>query len=437
MKQSRVMIDGSRVGTRLLSGGGSTGTGSKKAEDSGEYAEGEGEIDQNVRSSIGLMGEEGNRIKKILQLATGREVNNGELSVNIGGKGKSIVRMTLRQDFRDKKMWYLNLDGNPLKFITGQNVYGRPEADTQIVKVFRSCIKVLETETGLRFPVRIKKEVESKNIHVNNLEFAAYSPPLTNKKKVINAWSYMFRRANVLAKESGLNRSLSEILGLRMLDNDGYEDTVFGFATLNSARQKEIMFTVYDKEVEIDSKKKKDGDAVECDLVVDREHDRPRGASKEAREDIKNRLRFDIALTSIWFNSRKIKTLAELENYVQRKFNGDWVALVQAEVQRVMERACLIEMWSVDRDAVLDAADKGLITVPGLNKKIPTTVWLAMLEARSEIGIDDRMKANKLSRDPKRRIQYLRWLEENTEILTLDEKEVRRLRVTRNVKVSQ
>lgn len=414
MAQSRVMVDGSRVGTKLVRG---------REED----------VEQKIRSSVHLMSEEVDAIRKILRRAAKRELVDGELSCSVAGSGKSVVRITLRQDNRDKKMWYLNLDGNPLKFMTGQNVYGKPEADKQIVEMFQACVAALEAETGRTFPQRLKDEVKEKRIHVNALEFAAYSPPVRDKKRIINAWTYMFRRSNVLRDVNGMNRSLAEILRVRLMSNDDFEDTLFGFATLTENRVKEVMFTVYDKEAELDGRLNRDGEVIEYDVVA--ESERATKVGPKERADIKNRLRFDVGLTSVWFNNRKIKTLLDLSLYVKRVYAGDWVELVRHEVQKAMERACLIDMWMVDRDAVLDAHDKDLPTVPGLNPKIPTTAWLAMVEARSEFGLTDELKANKLSADPEKKAAYLTWLDANAKN-GLAQKDVARLRVTKKIEVA-
>ncbi len=418
MGKYRVMADGSRVGTMLTRGSGGSGGGS--AED----------IDQSVSGSVGVLSTEVDTIKKILKKVPNTEIVKGELSVNVRGRGKSVVRLTLRQDSRDKKMWYLNMDGNPLTFLTGKNVYGWPNADAQIVAVFMSVLKAIEDETEKKFPQRVKDEIVARRIHLNMLEFAAYTPKLKDKKRILNSWSWMFRRANFLP-ENDYYQSLEEMLNVHVYSTPNR--STFAIAMLTKQRTKEVLFSAYDKEEEIKEKQQHAGEATEYHVKAKEW----KGAKKYRDEelipdDIKSRLRLEIGFTSVWFNRRRIRTLADLVTYVGRRHGGDWIALVSEETKRVMEQACLIDMWTIDKQAVLDAADKDEPTVKGLNPRIPTEAWLAMLEARTDFGMKKAMMIAKL--DPERRADYLTWLDR--EASTLSMKEVEKLRVTTNVKVA-
>lgn len=372
-------------------------------------------------------------VREILKKATGKDLHEKELTVRV--YGRSMIHLTLRQDNRDKKVWYLNMDGNPLTFLTGTNVYGWPEADKQIVKVFLMCLDSVEKKTKMEFPKRIREQIQGQNIRMNMLEFASYTPPLLDKKRIVNAWGYMFRRSNSLKMTGGYYKSLEELLNVRVYEQS-WKNTSFSLAVLNSQRSKEVLFMAYDKEEQMREQRREqeEKDDVEFDVKARGWKKADQYSTEGVPIDIKKRLRLEISLQSVWFNRRRIKTLLDLKQYVARHHGGDWAALIASEIQRVLDRACLVEMWSFDKQAVLDAADLDLPVVPGLNAEIPTDAWLAMLEARSEYGMDRKLVLAKLSRNPERRAEYLSFLDREVDSIT--DEEIALLRMTTNLKVA-
>ena len=419
----RAMVDGMRGGTRLETAVGSVDI----------------PIDNSVRSSIQVLSAEADKVKKILRLASksGRDINEkGEITVMV--RSRSIIKVTLRRDKNDGTRWYLNMDGNPLTFLTGRNVYGWARADKQIVAVFKRCMKGIEdkaTEKArarntradeLKFPQRLWDQVEQKQIHLNHLEFATYTKPLRDKKKILNAWRYMFSKSVHLPNAGGKHEFLADMLNV--LVNLEYENS-FSLSTLRGERKfaadgtleprkvpkaKVVMFMAYDKEEEL--REAGQEEAIEPDVEVPEWEGQYKYREEDVPEDIKDRLRLEIALTSVWFSSRGIRNLAELVDFVQRAYGGKWEQLIQTEMTKLMERTCLVEMWRFDGRPVLEAARQNLRFVPGFGETVPTEAWLSMLEARSEFGVTKRHVISKLSED---KTEYLRELNRGAKLKPL------------------
>lgn len=374
MAKHRVMLDQMRVGNKL-----------------------EG-IESAIRSSLPISGTEAGTIREILRKITKRDLNEkGELHIDIFSKAG--MRLTLRRDRRDKKVWYLNLDGNPLKFITGKNIYGWPNAGKQIVWVFKKCLKAIERQSQMAVPERIWTEVKARRIHLNHLEFASYTFPIDNKEKVLNGWRYMFDSTKKLEEETGMHLSLDHLLGVRSTTK---WPTSFMVDVVNRHGAKELMFMAYDKVAEQQRRMTNDEELKMVYDVKADEWEKDYGTSQEALpEDIHNRLRLEIGLTSVWFNNRGIKTLVDMEKHIRNRYENSWIKMVEQQARFVMERACLMEMWSFPRGPVLDAYEKGLSVVPEFGPRFPTDVWVSMLDARDAAHLTTADKALK-ARDPEK-----------------------------------
>jgi hypothetical protein len=389
--RSRVFVDGGRFGTKLFKRG---------------------------DASVKIAEKDARQVRKVMRAALGntRDVESKELRVKV--IAKAPMWLVLRQDSRNKKNWYLNVDGNPAKYILGDNIYGLANAEKQIKYIFRRCIKSVQKVAGMEMPSSVLQDVEDGNIYLNSLEFACYSNPLrVDPKKITGAWRYMFRRGHIVG-EDGKTHTLEEILGVKTRTE--YENSFYCWLLAPKPRPKaeegetarkypdvkHIMFLAYDKIEELqsgwkDKSKNAIGEDGE-DYITDDKHIKnvARIQKDEALNDIQNRIRYDIGFTNAWFVHKGLTTLAKLAKHVHKEFDGKWPLFVQHYVHMIFERACLGEMWTFDWREVRDAKRAGLNRVPGLNPQVPTAAYMVMAEARVERtkltmdGIDDKLSGN-------------------------------------------
>lgn len=372
MKQinlSRFMVDGQRSGTRLKGG--------------------TNEVQTTMKGGLLLLTREVKEVRDILRkVAKGRDVEKHELTVKVRGES-SEVRVTLRRHRMFHNQWYLNLDGNPLTFFLRGNVYGKANADHQVKRVYTKCMDALEEESGMKFPQRLRGMVEKGQIHINALEFAAYTGKLPDKNKIINAWHYIFHKSTY-CDEKGREHFLADMLGFKYM-SDGQKDETFSIATARKIDKSPIvMFSAYDKEAEIRKNIKSTGGS-DFDVKADTDEMARKYRIAKVPDDIKDRLRLEIAFTSIWFSSKHIRTLADLTERVNKMHGGKWTNLIRSELRAIMEQACLVDMWKFDGRPVLAAYKRGDKFVPEFGPEIPTSAWWAMLVARSTYNMPKEM----------------------------------------------
>lgn len=367
-----------------------------------------GSTREDELSSPGLIipPEDVDKVKKIFRRVSGRELEKDQSSIFV--KSAGTVGVTLRKNCFNNGTWYLNIDGNPTKFLIGNNVYGTTEdVSAQIVGVFKRCLKAIEKRATERareenpradeqkFPEGVWQNLEAHEIHLNQLELATYSGPLEDKELVLDKWKFMYRRTNLL-NEDGKHSSLASMLGLKYRE---YGNSM-QIRRENSQGRPIVMFTAYDKEREIKDNEGTDtmkirrtrkvrGEAFEPDVVTGawKHAWKYRLPQQEVPMDIRNRLRLEIGLTSVWFSGHKIRTLARLEKFLYDNHGGSWSAMARHETVKIMQQACLIDMWRLTKKMVLDAAEAGSDHIEGLNDKVSLNTWISLLDARSEIDM--------------------------------------------------
>jgi hypothetical protein len=338
-KKHKVMLDGARVGSTL--------------EDVG---------------NIELTTDEMVIIKNIL-VKNKAVYSKGEYVLHV--ENKSTMQLVLRKHLHFKNRWYINLSGNPLTFFEGSNTYGWPEADLQVVAAFKYCITYAQRIAKMHFPQRIKEAIVNLEFNINSLEFACYTKQVKDKDQVLNAWDYMYRVSDSF---QGLKHiSLEKLLNVKRINTE-YENS-FSLALLRDKKY-EVLLMLYDKEAQMLSK------------------------GLEVPEDIKDRLRVDLGLTSYWFKRRSIRTMKQFVNYVELK--GGWKTFIANEITIAFNKTCLLHMFSFPEESIINGSYKLGDIVEGLNNKLPLSVYQSLMYARANFYVtdSDKMEALKGNGEP-------------------------------------
>lgn len=315
---------------------------------------------------------------------------NGKWDVDTSGElripvmDKAMMYLVLRRDIRNHSIWYLNIDGNPLKFLCGNNLYGYTNAEDQIKYVFWECIKAVEAAAKMKMPRSVKQQIKRGEINLNSMEFAAYSAPIRDPKFIINAWRSIFGRAQVTDPETRKNKMLAEMLGVRVRTE--FLNS-FSVCTVNEQGRNKVMFTAYDKVEEEYSRERKSQNARgEEDehflMVAEGFEDKNRVSFKDVEHDLATRIRYDIAFQSAWFSSTGLRTLGALGAHIRKRFGGRWEDFVEFHVKEVVEQACLLDMWRFKHSDVIEGFERGDKEFNGR----PIEAYVAMAEARREKG---------------------------------------------------
>ncbi len=314
-----------------------------------------------LESAVEIPGSDLEALRKIL-IACGAEAKGEGMYLVVRGNSGAVIE--LRKN-RYNGGFFMNLSGNPLTFLTGRNTYGSPEADKQIVAVYKRCIAYLESESKMEVPGNIKDAVEEMDIYINNIEFACYTIPVENKDKVLDAWYHVYTTG--YSHEGARHIPLVEKLNLKIAREHKTHTSVCLRILSGDGREEEAQLEAYDKADEMRSK------------------------GLEVGADIENRIRLDLCLTYGWFRrrqvgQRKLKTLADLVAYIQKNCGGNWLIFLASEFQWALNRTCLFHMWEFDHQPILDKSYE--VGQPGF-KKLSWATYFAMLDARARLAVSD------------------------------------------------
>lgn len=306
--------------------------------------------------------------------------------------------IALRRHKINANEWFLNVDGNTAGHYQGSNVYGNSNVGWQIRGMFEDCLRWVEKESEIDLPNSIMEKIQKGKINLYMLEMAAYTKKTdADITSVINKWQFMYKNSSW--KEDGKHVFLPRILGVKSYDTEDYE-TSFSVATLFlernvvNGKHKIIRRTLagirlYDKLEQLEE------EGVELDERI--------------KKDIEGRLRVDLWLTRTWMNRAKIKTLAELENYVKGNYSGLWKDFIDYELWQVISKSALRYMFEfpniLDRkikasipeqwmnDNVVDKEVQRWASKLGIDANIPYKAHVAMLFARVMENLEGTDKA--------------------------------------------
>lgn len=304
----------------------------------------------NIDYGLETNSKEASVLKEALGKIEGAIVREGYISTNKVGKDNvSDMSIDLQRDNRvtAKEKWYFNVHGNPVNHRYGTNILGFAEADWQITQIMRRCLDWVAQESGIELPKSLYEKVSIGEVFIHSLEFAAYSKKLEGDLGAfIGGWWTMYGMSRV-TDPTCLYRSipLDELLGVNTrIDEVEYKSTFtvamnesyaadVGSIGPNMARYRKsstASLRFYDKEYEIEQK----------ELVV----------GERELSIISDRLRVDLQLYNKWFAARRIKTVAQLTLYVKKRYAGDWKQFIISEIGKVVDKACLLYMFSFPLD---------------------------------------------------------------------------------------
>lgn len=273
-----------------------------------------------VEGSLEVKKSELTQVWNLLSRKGGR-TERGGVEVTVSAESSMVV--ALRPHYHQRDKWYLNFSGNALTFLRGSNVYGYAEADVLITVAFIQAM----TAIG-EFPRRLIRAVKAGDVNVHSLEFAAYTNEVEDKQQLINDWQHVYGTA--YSNSEGVETStLCELLGLKYVKKhvDHRSSLCFRIMTPDG-REEEAMLMAYDKAEEM-----------RADGVL------------KVPKDIERRLRLDLHLHNGWFRKHRaggkaIRTLSDVAAYVEEHHAGKWHRFIASEMNKMVDRTCMFEVWS-------------------------------------------------------------------------------------------
>lgn len=261
--------------------------------------------------------------------------NNGKSYIKVRLQG-TLAKVSVN---KHNNHFFFNLEGNPISFLTGQNVFGHVELPLLILDFYKRVVKAIRLdldqvdhgsvgpESKFKLPVKIVRNVKNLNLYVNGLSFACYSLPLTEgltgsesqatnwkqMKMVFDAIDHIYSFA--LPDAEAEHSTLKESLGLRLVREGPYSLRFDRYVS----RNRYWSLALYNKFKE-QQDKGRIVNAEACDL---------------SWNWTENRIRFDLTFHNFWFQSKKLKKLSDI-HYL---YGDDYVGWVQS-----LFNACLSQI---------------------------------------------------------------------------------------------
>ncbi len=295
-----------------------------------------------VDGSIEVKGSEAQQIAKLLR-QHGAELDSGGLETVVCAESSMMI--ALRPHYHEKDRYFLNLSGNALTFLKGSNVYGYAEADILIKAAFVRAMSMVG-----EFPRRVVCAIKNGEVNVHSMEFAAYTNEIPDKQRLLNDWQTMYGTS--YSNDGIQTTTLCEMLSVRyMKKHVDHRQSVCLRIMTGDGKEEEAMLMAYDKAYLL------------------------RNNELEVPVDIEKRLRLDMHLHNGWFrkkkvNGRKLRTLKDLGDYVEKRYEGKWHLFIATEFDRMIKRSMMFEMWRFSPDD------------ESLPKELRTAMWLQRLNVR-------------------------------------------------------
>ena len=196
------------------------------------------------------------------------------------------------------KCWF-NVEGNPISFLTGQNMMGSLEIQSMTTAFYDLVLKAIKAANpSFKVPKSILEAVATLNLSIHRLAFACYTPSLQFRN-----WSMVERLIHIVGEMYSVSLmyknesyTIPKILGIKVAI-DGPMSLRFD-AMRNEKRYYSL--SLYNKWKE----------------AIDK--------GKECVPELRDLLRFDLTLHSKWFNYNKIRTLGDVVNRFGSNYSG-WV----------------------------------------------------------------------------------------------------------------
>jgi hypothetical protein len=232
----------------------------------------------------------------------------------------SLARLQLRVENERK---FFNCSGNPISFLTGQNVGGSLNVSQQVREFYDGVAHALNLEWE---PVTASA-IQRLDIHVHSLAFAAYTQDLGFKRRatlerLINAWCMVYSTGTL---EGG--RMLSDILGVKV----SKEGPLSLRLEKRQGRHKYWTLCVYNKNQELED------------------------ADLETVPSLESRFRLDLTIHRRWFDANRCPTLGTLHT----KYGSAWTSFVTKMFRRAIDDLKLIYVFTCVNPYTVDVGNYG------------------------------------------------------------------------------
>lgn len=275
---------------------------------------------------------------------------------------------------KTKGKCYFNVEGNPISFLTGQNVVGTVQLPLLILEFYKKVNKAIKAiNPDFRLPKSVVRKIKDLDIYINQLAFASYGPELSSDvsiKILLDAIDHIYSFALPDLPTSS-PCTLKAALGLRVV-REG--PTSIRFDKF-SGKHRYWSLALYDKEQE----QKENGRSVPCSL--------------------KNRIRFDLTLHNFWFKVNRLPKLSK----IHERYGQDYVRWVQGLFKRVlddvkigymltfqikpfMKESPAFQQWVDNRN--LNKVDKARLQLFGLDPALTFMTHVLAATARATFGLD-------------------------------------------------
>ena len=216
--------------------------------------------------------------------------------------------------------YYFNADGNPISFLTGQNIVGTMDATSLISKFYTGIGEAITEEyPSFDMPLSITRPLETGEVYINSMAIAAYTKHLAVKdwhriKDLLNAIDFLY--ASVYSDQGA---TVKEWLGVRVVREGPYS---LRFDKMKG-KNRYWSFSMYDKISEIEEGPK---------------------SFTLSKTEFSKRIRLDLTLHSAWFSNNRLKTIRDLSNRV----HGDYTSWALSLFGSVMQKLSIGPLVGID-----------------------------------------------------------------------------------------
>ncbi len=243
---------------------------------------------------------------------TQRYVGRGECGWTTVGIGGSDARVECN---KMGGRFFLNVNGNPISFLTGQNVVGECDLPRTVLRLYQGVERAIRQEvSAFQFPAEVRMKVKGLDIQLHSLAFAMYTSELGftdwgNVRFLLDAVEMMF--STFIAGE---RQTVKGVLGLAVERSGDFSLLVRRFTATGEGKRKNYWsFRLYNKFAEVSE----------------------RGAGGVQAGFVRGRLRLDVTLSGRWFRQNRIRTLADLHAHITATPGGTYSGWVTRMVEKI------------------------------------------------------------------------------------------------------
>lgn len=304
---------------------------------------------------------------------TAKKEGAGTITVVVEGVHENTTKAVLILKREKNHKAFLNLKGNPVSFLSGQNVMGTPDLNTLIQRFYLMVERALRRDLGekFRFPDGVSKKVAEGKVNLHSVTIAAYTPRILKPGKVdkfLRLLAEVYNKS--LSGPEGMMFSASDEAGFTCVRE--FSATVPSLMItrwkVDDTRRSALeVLTLYSKEVEQEAKERK--------------------LNEVHAEAVHGRLRFDLRLTSKGLRQLRMPTLKDWAERAARY--GGWDELCFRLVRGFLEKSGLVYAISYPNVYEMEWEPKHLEVVQqwreGTVKKFPKAI---VEELKEVYGVD-------------------------------------------------